>query len=203
MEVVPIKKLGKVLKVITASVIVFVLSFSITFLINTWIHPSSSTPDCALIGMPEGGTPLLPGETFECHPAMQNTGKGSAIPFMLVTFHSADGGIPVYEYETHPRWSLVKEVMEGDLINRVYGYDRILDPGDVTAPLTTEWAVSTKFDFHDLAEDGLGINISIYVLQPSGFENATPLEQWEVIEQEYYSSSISSLQTYPRSTCQP
>ncbi len=129
--------------------------------------PSLTPPEVNFLGKPESATPLLPGESFEVHPAAENVGGSAVYVYITVTIHEFEG-LPVLLYETNPGWMLVEERKESEaveedhvLIIRTYAYSRAgeilpLGPGETTTTLLDSMTVRADICYSDIPDDALG-----------------------------------------------
>lgn len=135
---------------------------------------SLTPPEVNFLGKPESATPLLPGESFEVHPAAENVGGSAVYVCITVTIHEFEG-LPVLLYETNPGWTLVEERKESEaaeedhvLIIRTYAYSSSLQPGEKTPTLLDSMTVRPDVCYSDIPDDALGCKFDLM----AGTENS-------------------------------
>jgi len=140
---------------------VFILSLAggliVGFFISSLFNgtPSITPPEVNLLGKPETTTSLLPGESFEVHPAAENVGSSTVYVYITVTIHEFEQ-LPVLLYEVGPDWTLVEETTEDELIIRTYAYSSPLQPGETTTTLLDSMTVRKGLCYSDIPDDALG-----------------------------------------------
>lgn len=121
---------------------------------------------------------LIPNAVYEARPAIHNVGNIDVFCFFEVTMPMLAEDVPLVEYETTERWTLIREEAAEGCQILIYAYDAGLAPGEDTDPLFTSWRV---VDFSSGEADELADKIAIcgYAIQTAGFEHSTPEQRWE------------------------
>lgn len=164
-----LEKLIVLLKCIPVFILSLVGGLIVGFFISSLFNstPSITPPEVNLLGKPETTTSLLPGDSFEVHPAAENVGGTAVYVYITVTIHEFEE-LPVLLYETGQDWMLVEERKENEaeeedhvLIIRTYAYSSPLGPGETTTTLLDSMTVRTDICYSDMPDDALGCKIDM------------------------------------------